>query len=185
MVFPVDMYGWESWAIKNTEPWRKWCFWILVLEKTLESLLDSKEIKPVHPKGNQPWIFIGRTDAEAEIPILWPLDVKSWLTGKDPDVGKDWRRRRRGWQRMRWLDGIIDSLIWVWAESRREWMIGEPRMLQSMWSQRVGHNLATVQQQQRNQLLVRTGAVCTKFLIAFKAAWYAANKYRRWCPSNI
>ena len=75
----------ESWAQKN------WCFWTVVLEKTLKSPLDSKEIKPVNPKGNQSWIFIGRTDAEAEAPILWPLDVKIWLTGKDPDAGKDWR----------------------------------------------------------------------------------------------
>ena len=73
----------ESWATKN------WCFWTVVLEKTLESPLDCKEIQPVHPKGNRFWIFIGRTDAEAEAPILWPLDGKNWLTGKDPDAGKD------------------------------------------------------------------------------------------------
>ena len=90
----------ESWGPKN------WCFWTVVLEKTLESPLDSKEIQPVHPKGNQSWIFIGRTDAEAEAPILWSPDVKSWLIGKDPD----WRQRRRGRQRMKWLDGITDSM---------------------------------------------------------------------------
>ena len=73
----------ESWVLKN------WCFWTVVLEKTLESPLDGKEIKPVHPKGNQSWIFIGRTDAEAEAPILWPPDAKNWLLGKDPDAGKD------------------------------------------------------------------------------------------------
>ena len=73
----------KDWALKN------WCFWIVVLEKTLESSLDSKEIKPVNPKGNQPWKFIGRTDAEAEIPILWPSDAKSWLNGKDPDAAKE------------------------------------------------------------------------------------------------
>ena len=76
----------ESWAPKN------WCFWTVVLKKTLESPLDCKEIKPVNPKGNQPWIFIERTDAEAEAPILWPPEVKNWLTGKDPDAGKDWRQ---------------------------------------------------------------------------------------------
>ena len=92
-----------SWAPKN------WCFWIGVLEKTLESPLDCKEIRPVYPKENQPWIFIGRTDAEAETPILWPPDVKSWLTKKDPDAGKD-EGRRRGQQSMRWLDGITDSM---------------------------------------------------------------------------
>ena len=94
----------ESWAPKN------WCFWTVVLEKTLESPLDCKEIQPVHPKGDQSWVFIGRTDVEAETPILWPPDAKIWLIGKDPDAGKDWGRRRRGPQRMRWLDGITDSM---------------------------------------------------------------------------
>ena len=75
---------------------KNWCFKIVVPEKTLESLLDSKEIQPVHPKGNQSWIFIGRTDAEAEAPILWPPDAKNWLIGKDPDAGKDWRREEKG-----------------------------------------------------------------------------------------
>ena len=80
-----------------------------MLEKTVESPLDCKEIKSVNPKGNQSWIFIGSTDAEAETPILWPPDVKNWLIWKDPDVGKNWRWEERGWQRMRWLDGITDS----------------------------------------------------------------------------
>ena len=80
----------ESWAPKN------WCFWTVVLEKTHESPLDSKEIQPVHPKGNQSWMFIGRTDAKAETPILWPPDTESWLIGKDPDAGKDWRREEKG-----------------------------------------------------------------------------------------
>ena len=84
--------------------------WTVVLEKTLESPLDCKEIHPVHPKGNQSWIFIGRTDAEAETPILGPPDAKNWLFWKDPDAGKDWRWMRRGRQRMRWLDGITDSM---------------------------------------------------------------------------
>ena len=80
----------ESWAPKN------WCFWIVVLEKTLENLLDSKEIQPVHPKGDQSWIFTGRTDVEAETLILWPPDAKNWLIGKDPDAGKDWRWEKKG-----------------------------------------------------------------------------------------
>ena len=82
----------------------------MVLEKSLESPLDCKEIQPVHPKGNESWIFIGSTDAEAETSILWPADVKNWLIWKDPDAGKDWGGRRRGWQRMRWLDDITDSM---------------------------------------------------------------------------
>ena len=79
----------ESWAPKN------WCFWTVVLEKTLKSPLDCKEIQPVNPKGNQSWIFIGKTDGEAEVPILWPPDAKSWLIGKDPDAGKDWKQEEK------------------------------------------------------------------------------------------
>ena len=96
----------ESWTIKKVP--KSWCFQT-VLEKTLASPLDSKEIKPVNSKGNQPWIFVGRTDAEAEAPILWPPDVKSQLIGKDPDAEKTEGMRRRGWQRMRWLNSIINS----------------------------------------------------------------------------
>ena len=125
----------ESWAQKN------WCFWTVVLEKTLESPLDSKEIQPVHPKGDQSWIFIGRTDAEAETPILWPSDGKNWLIGKDPDAGKDWRQEEKGTKRMRWLDSItnlmsLSSGCWQWT--------GKPGMLQSMASPRVRHDWATV-----------------------------------------
>ena len=94
VVFPVVMYGCESWTIKKAECQR--CFWTVVLEKTPESPLDCKEIQPVHPKGNQSWIFIGRSDAKAETPILWPPDAKNWLIGKDPDAGKDWRQREKG-----------------------------------------------------------------------------------------
>ena len=94
----------EIWAPKN------WCFWTVVLEKTLESPLYCKEIQPVHAKGDQSRVFIERTDAETETPILWPPHVKSWLTGKDPDAGGAGGRRRREWQRMRWLDGITDSM---------------------------------------------------------------------------
>ena len=94
MVFPVVIYGCENWTIKP----RNGCFWTVVLEKTLESPLDSKEIQPVHPKGNQSWIFIGRTDAEAETPILsaFPPDAKSWLIVKDPHAWKDWRQEEKG-----------------------------------------------------------------------------------------
>ena len=94
----------ESWVPKN------WCLWTVVLEKTLESPLDCKEIQPVHSKGNQSWIFIGRTNAEAETSILGPSDVKNQPIGKDPDAGKIGGRKRRGQQRMRWLDGITDLM---------------------------------------------------------------------------
>ena len=86
-----------------------WIFWQFCLGQTLESLLDCKEIKTVNPKGNQPWLFIRRTDAKAEAPILWPPDMKSQLIGKDPDAGKDWRQKERERQRMRWLDGTTNS----------------------------------------------------------------------------
>ena len=85
----------ESWALKN------WCFWTVVLEKTLESPLEYKEIQPVHLKGDQSWVFTGRTDVEVETPILWPPDVKNWLIRKDPNAGKDWRQEEKGRQRMR------------------------------------------------------------------------------------
>ena len=102
----------EHWALKN------WCFWTVVLEKTLESPLDCK-IKPIDPKGNQPWVFIGKTDAKAEAPILWLPDAKSWLTGKEPDTGKDWSQKERQQQRMRWLDSITDSMDMNLSNSRR------------------------------------------------------------------
>ena len=106
----------ESWVLKN------WCFWTVVLEKTLESPLDWKEMQPVHPKGDQSWVFIGRTDVEAEAPILWPPDAKTWLIGKDPDAGKDWGQEEKGttkdemvgWHHQldghgfRWTPGVVD-----------------------------------------------------------------------------
>ena len=123
----------ESWALKN------WSFWTVVLEKTLESTLNCRESQPVHPKGNQSWVFIGGTDAEAETLILWPHDAKNWLIEKDPDARKDWRWEERGWQRMWWLDGITDSM----DKSLSWWWIGKPGVLQSMGLQRVGHDWAT------------------------------------------
>ena len=129
---------------KESQVPKNWCFQIVVLEKTLEGLLDIKEIKPVNPKGNQPWIFIGRTKAEA--PILWPLDEKSRLIGKVPDAGKDWRQKKSAAEDER-LDGFIDSmdinLSKLWS---KYWRTEEPGMLQSMGSQTVRHDLATEQQ---------------------------------------
>ena len=125
IVFSVVMYGCESWtiswALKNL------CFSTVVLEKTLESPLDSKEIKPVNPKGSQSWIFIGRTDAEAEAPICWSPDAKSQHIGKDPDAGKIEGRRKSGWQRMRCLDDITNSMhmslskFWKLVKDRKSW----------------------------------------------------------------
>ena len=127
----------ESWVPKN------WCFWTVVLEKTLESPLDCKEIQPVRSKGDQSWVFFGRTDTKVETPILWPPDVKRWLIGKDSDAGRDWGQREgddRGW------DGWMASptrWTWVWVNSGRWWWTGRPGVLWFMGSQRVGHDWVT------------------------------------------
>ena len=127
----------EYWALKN------WCFWTVVLVKTLESPLDYKEMKPVSPKGNQSWVFIGRTDAEAEVPILWPLLRRTDLLEETLMLGKIESKRRKGWQRMRWLDGITDSMDMSLSKLQEWWRTGMPGMLQSVGSQRVGHDWAT------------------------------------------
>ena len=150
MVFPVVTYRCESWTIKKAEcqridAFKLWCW---------RRLLDCK-IKTVNPKGNQPWIFI-RIDAEAEASIFWPPDVKRWLTGKD----RCWERLKAGGERDdRGRDGCIASLTqwtWVWANSRKQWKTGKPDMLQSMGSQRVGHDWATEQQKKGNWYRIYT-----------------------------
>ena len=133
------------WELDHKEIWaeRNWCFGTVVLEKTLESPLDYKEIQPVHPKGNQSWIFIGRADAEAETAILWPPDAKNWLSGKDPDAG---RLRAGGEGDDRGWDGWMASptqWTWVWVSSGSWWWTGKPGVLQSMGSQRVRHDWVT------------------------------------------
>ena len=116
----TDYIMWNA-RVKDKEGWmqKNWCFWIVVLQETLESPLDCREIKPINQKGNQSWIFIGRTDAKAKAPIFWLPDVKSQLTGKDPDAGKDWGRGEggdRGWDI--WMESLT-QWAWVWANSRR------------------------------------------------------------------
>ena len=143
-------YGFSSgrvwmWELDYKESWapKSWCFWTVVLEKTLEHLLDCKEIKPLNPKGNQSWIIIGRTDAEAEAPVLWLPDSRNDPLEKILLLGKIEGGRRRGWQRMRCLDNITDSMnlslskLWDW------WWTGKPGVLQYMGLQRVRHDWVT------------------------------------------
>ena len=142
-------YGFSShtwmWELDYKESWvpNNWCFWTVVLEKTLENPLDCKEIQPVHPEGDQPWDFFGRNDAKAETPVLWPPHVKNWLIGKDwcwDGLGAGGEGDDRGWDgwmasRTRWT--------WVWVNSGRWWWTGRPGMLRFMTSQRAGHDWAT------------------------------------------
>ena len=124
----------ESWAPKN------WCFWIVVLEKTLESPLESREIKTVHLKGNQSGIFIGRIDAKAEAPIFWTPDVKNWLMWKDPDAGKDWVQEEKGMTEEEMVVCIMDSMYMNLSKLWELVKDGKPGVLQSMGLQKVWHN---------------------------------------------
>ena len=135
MVFPICMYRWEldhkeGWALKN------WCFWTVMLEKSLESPLACKEIQLVHPKGDQSWVFTGRADAEAETPVLWPPDSKSWLIGKDTDAEQDRRQEEKGkteGEMVGWHHRLSGHQFW--ANFGRWWRTGKPGALQSMGSQ--------------------------------------------------
>ena len=137
------VWMWELGYKESSAP-KNWCFWTVVLEKTFESPLDCKEIQPVHPKGDQSWVFICRTNVEAETPILWPPHEKSWLIEKDPDAGRDWGWEEKGttedemagWHHR--LDGH-----WVCVNARSWWWTGRPGMLRFMGSQRGGHDWAT------------------------------------------
>ena len=126
----------EGWVPKN------WCFWTVVLEKTLESPLDCREIQPVHPKGDQSWAFIGRTDVEAETPILWPPDAKSWLIWKDPDAGRDWAQEEKGATEDE-TNGITDLMDMGLSGLGSWWWTGRPGVLWFMRSQRVRNDWVT------------------------------------------
>ena len=140
----TDSHAWR-WELDHIEgsALKNWCFQTLVLEKSLESPLDSTEIKPVNPKGNQPWIFIGRTDAEAETLVLWPSDAKSWLIGKDPDAGKDWRQEEK-----RTIEDVMVGWHHRFSGHEFEQTLGDGEEQRGLvccspWSGRVGHNLVT------------------------------------------
>ena len=176
----------KSWALKN------WCFWTVVLEKTLESPLDCKEIKPIHSKGNQSWKFIRRTDAEAEALILWPPDAKSWLIRKDPDAGKDQRQKEKGMKEdemVRWHHQLNDMSL---SKLREKKMYREALHAAVRGSQRVGHDSATEQQQQQCSFLKKFTLshmvkikmlfwAKVKILIHSKNIYWLLNKDYAWC----
>ena len=144
-----------AWAPKN------WCFWTVVLEKTLESPLDCKEIQPVHSEGDQPWNFFGRNDAKAEAPVLWPPHAKSWLIRKDSDAGRDWEQKEKGTTEDGWMPSLT-RWTWVWVNSGSWWWTGRPGVLQFMGLQRIGHDWATELNWENNTAIFAV-KLCTIF----------------------
>ena len=139
--FSSVRYGCESWTIKKAGCWRIDAFELWCWRRLFESPLDCKEIQPVNPKGSQSWIFIERTDAEAETPILWPPNEKNWFIGKDPNPGKDWRQEEKGMTEEEMAS--LTRWTWVWVSCGSWWWTGKPCVLQSIGLQRVGHDSVT------------------------------------------
>ena len=162
-----------------------WCFWTVVLEKTLESPLDCKEIHPVHSKGDQSWVFIWRTDVEAETPILWPHDAKSWLIGKDPDAGKEWWQEEKGTTEDKMVGWSLTRWTWVWVDSGSWWWTGRPGVLRFRGSQRVGHDWATELNWTEQTLEVGIDAILLNPCFILESPWsfksfVCASSQRLW-----
>ena len=149
-----------------------------MLEKTLESPLDCKEIQPVHPKGDQSWVFFGRTDVEVETPILWPPDAKSWLIWKDPDTGKHWRQEEKGTTGPDGWMALPTQWTWVWVNSGSWWWTGRPGVLRFMGSQRAGHDWVTE---------LKTGFISVKlvFVLFFKVTAAFFNSSICWLLKEV